>query len=69
MVNRTETKRLYYSFVNKLGANTPPKCYEKWKATLALESVDWAEVHKLPFKCVKETKLQYFQYKLLHRIL
>ena len=44
MVNKTETKRLYYSLVNKLGADTPPKCHEKWIATLALEGVDWAEV-------------------------
>ena len=63
---KTETKRLYYLFVNKLGADTPPKCDEKWIAT---EGVDWAEVHKLLFICVKETKLQCFQYNMLHRIL
>ena len=33
-MDKTETKRLYYSFVNKRGADTSPKCHEKWIVTV-----------------------------------
>ena len=46
------------------------KSAEKWEKVLTLnEKIQWRKIYGLPFNCVKETKIQCFQYKLLHRIL
>lgn len=48
-----------------------PRCEEKWENILnTILGVDeWEKIHLLPFKCTKNIKLQWFQYRLQQRIL
>ncbi len=47
----------------------PPTAIDKW-CTLFVEcnEFDWKEIYCLPYKVVRSTKLQSFQYKILNRI-
>ncbi len=50
-----------------------PICINKWtKLFLELDSVSistWIRIFKLPFRTVRDTKLQTFQYKSIHHII
>ena len=41
----------------------------KWETTLDTHSLNWEFYYTLPYKVTKESKLQMFQYKILHNIL
>ncbi len=45
-----------------------PACIHKWKEAYPNLDLDWSELFRLPFQITFETKLQSFQYKILHRI-
>ena len=45
-----------------------PSCVKKWEAEFSCE-LYWNKIFLLPFKSVKHSKLQYFQYRFVHRIL
>ena len=45
-----------------------PMCIRKWNDIFKLEENDWAEIFYLPYSITRKTKLQTFQYKVLHRI-
>lgn len=60
--------RLIYDTFMKTKVSPTSKL--KWERDLNLErSFRWKQFYKLPFKCSKETNLQWFQLKILHRIL
>ena len=47
-----------------------PKCSIKWTGELEnIQNKDWKLYFSLPFKITKDTKLQWFQTRLIHRIL
>ena len=41
----------------------------KWIRDLDINVLNWKNTYKLPFNILKDTKLQWFQYKINHRIL
>ena len=46
------------------------KSEEKWERCIGLpNSFDWEKVNRTVFDCTKETKLKWFQYRIIHRIL
>lgn len=47
--------------------NCIPAAVVKWSSLMNLDTMDWKSVFNLPFKVTKETKLQAFQYSILHR--
>ena len=42
---------------------------EKWSNVLDINELPWYKIYKLPFKTTKNTKIQWLQYRMLHRIL
>lgn len=40
---------------------------QKWLASFSFQENDWNLIYQLAFKCTKETKLQAFQFSILHR--
>jgi hypothetical protein len=49
----------------------PLNIQSKWEKEVHTEIVieDWSFIYCIPFSVTKDTKLQDFQYKLIHRIL
>jgi hypothetical protein len=41
------------------------KCCE----LLEIDNAEWKIIHNLPFKITKSTKLQWFQYRIINKIL
>ena len=48
--------------------SSAPKCEEKWTQSLNC-NLDWKKINLLAFKVTKNTKFQWFQYRIIHRIL
>ena len=46
-----------------------PKSQIKWNGIFETENLDWCQIYKIPAKSCRNTKLHWFQYRLLHRIL
>ena len=47
----------------------PVNCHTKWENNIETSTEDWHGIYSLSFCIAKDTKLQNFQFKLLHRIL
>lgn len=58
-----------YKLIVKGITSTPDKSQSKWMADCENYEnlIKWDKSYMLPFYCTKETKLQTFQFKLLHR--
>ena len=75
-INNTQTdiktlkcKDYYWMFVEK--NKQRPTCLEKWSEfypEMYNEDRLWQNLFRQPFKITRETKLQSFQYRILHRI-
>ena len=50
-----------------MGNNVNPTAWESWKESCEISDNKWPIIHSLPFKCTFETRLQSFQFSLLHR--
>lgn len=48
---------------------SPPTCCTKWNNSFPELMNRWQLIFRIPFISLRETKLQYFQYRFLHRIL
>ena len=46
-----------------------PTCVHKWNETHQRQEEEWADIFSRTFKVVRETKLQSFQFKLVHRMI
>ena len=46
-----------------------PKSQIKWNVVFGNETLDWCQIYKIPAKSCINTKLHWFQYRILHRIL
>ena len=58
-----------YKLIVKRISSTPAKSQTKWITDCGnyANSIKWDKSYNLPFCCTRETKLQTFQFKLLHR--
>ena len=52
-----------------LGKAHSPTSKEKWSEIVHLTDDEFNEIYKRPFKSTKSTKLQWFQFRINHRIL
>jgi exonuclease III len=59
-------KMIYMSFISQLGRE--PTCINNWKIDYPQTNITWQEMFYIPYTCIRETKLQSFQYKIIHRI-
>ena len=46
-----------------------PKSQIKWNMVFGNETLDWCQIYKIPAKSCGNTKLHWFQCRILHRIL
>jgi hypothetical protein len=61
-------KDLYWTFIHeKQGAQYLPTAVTRWNEMFDLSADDWMSIFQLPFSCSMESKLQAFQYSILHR--
>ena len=61
-------KYFYKLFIQRV-QQEPINCHKKWENDLETSIEDWHGIYSLSFCIAKDTKLQNFQFKLLHRIL
>ena len=62
--------KLAYTILIERHASLPQRNQSKWKSDFqahGAEMIDWSKSYSLPFPCTRESKLQTFQFKLLHR--
>jgi hypothetical protein len=61
------SKNVYWVFIEKF--KRVPTCVQSWNEHYNINLDTWKIIFKIPFICTRETKLQTFQYRLLHRII
>ena len=61
-------KYFYKLFIRRV-QQEPINCHKKLENDLEMSIEDWHDIYSLSFCITKDTKLQNFQFKLLHRIL
>ena len=70
-INEVTCKDLYWHIINK--DKHIPNTIKKWTSTYPnfnnADTSVWPRIFKLPFKTVRNTKIQTFQYRLIHRII
>ena len=66
---RKPNKYFYLLLIENLQQTTTIVSHTKWEEILEENQLNWDYHHSLPFKITVETKLQTFQFKILHRIL
>ena len=65
-IANSETKNFYWYFINN--KMQTPSCIKKWNSIFPyISEGDILKSFKLPFKCIRETKVQSLQYRILHR--
>ena len=64
---RCKKSKLFYEMLNKNPSVTKGKT--RWSELLEINNAEWKIIHNLPFKITKSTKLQWFQYRIINRIL
>ena len=66
-LTQISTKWVYSIYINY--KYVTPACITKWNLIQNRCEEEWADIFKRPYLCVRETKLQSFQFKLIHRII
>ncbi len=64
---KIKAKRVYNTFVIRKLERPTALC--KWEQSYDIEEEDWVNIFALPYSCTRETRLQAFQYRIIHRIL
>ena len=70
MLKSPKISEKVYKILIDRKASTPFKSQDKWKLACGEinKDIEWNKAYILPFQCTKDTNLQSFQFKLLHRI-
>ena len=67
-ISKCATKLFYWKFINK--RKRLPTCVTKWTEIYPeIDQDQWANIFSLSFKTIRETKLQTFQYRIIHRLI
>ena len=64
---KSTTKMIYEQVV--LSRYTQPTAICRWSEEFETDKEDWSDIFILPFRTTRETKLQSFQYKVIHRVI
>ena len=62
------SKDVYWALFKQENKSVKPACTNKWEETFNFNDKEWSDIFCMPFKVCKETRLQTFQYKIIHRI-
>ncbi len=66
-VNKMKSKHLYSTFV--YDKREIPTAEDKWVSKFDISPECWKVIYKVPYSCMKDTALQSFQYRVLHRVI
>ena len=68
LTKKKGTKPFYNTLIN---TTVTPICKQKWseKLNTVLSDKDWTDYFSLPFKITNDFNLQWFQFRILHRII
>ncbi len=70
-IEKIKCKDFYWHLINK--APHMPKNILKWCETYPdfknADTKTWQRIFKLPFQVIRETRIQTFQYKILHKVI
>lgn len=61
------SRQIYAHLIRRI--SIPPRVIVKWNLLFDLNDDDWNVIFRIPFHSLRETKVQYFQFKFLHRLL
>jgi len=64
-VFNAQCRDYYWEFVSKFPY--VPKAQYKWHEYMAIDQAAWPDYYQLPYLITRDTTLQSFQYKILHR--
>ena len=64
-LDNIKCKDYYWEFTSLL--SMVPTCEQKWSKYLEMEGMCWQDIYTIPFTVTRETYVQSFQYKILHR--
>ncbi len=63
----SKTQDLYWSLINNTTKKSP-NCIQRWNEFYLTNSESWSYIFQAPFRSCRETYLQSFQYRIIHRI-
>ena len=66
-VLKCKKSKFFYNILNKNPSVTKGKA--RWNELLEIDKEEWKIIHNLPFKLTKSSKLQWFQYRIINKIL
>ena len=68
VLNKTESKKIYLYFISQ--KKMIPTSVHKWSVIYPnITIINWPNIFKLSFVTTRETRLQSFQYRILHRVI
>jgi len=62
---KTQCKDFYWEFVSRLAQ--APTAEQKWNKYMYIDQAEWPDLYQLPYLTTRDTALQSFQYRILHR--
>ena len=68
-LNKVKSFALYKNLLEIHCKNNRPKCIEKWNEIYNINEAEWKKFFKNTFLICRSTKLQTFQYRIVHRII
>ena len=67
LITLNKNKKYVYEVLVK--NNDVPTSQEKWNVYFVDDNINWKFVYSYIFKCTKDTYIQWFQTRILHRVL
>lgn len=64
-----KSKDIYWILFDTHFESIKPRCIEKWSDYIQPDEKQWEKIFASPFQACKETDLQSFQYRILHRVI
>ena len=70
-LSKLQSKQIYWLLIdrNRKKLNIQPSCFNGWKQNYDISDEEWKVIFLNPFISCRSTKLQSFQYRLLHRVI
>ena len=66
LLSNVKGSKIFYNLINK--TISIPVAQSKYQ-NIVMNTQDWKKYYTLPFKCSKSTDIQWFQFRILHRII
>ena len=66
---KLSSKFLYWTLIRNITYKHTPNCIRRWEETYNINPICWPQIFQIPFQSCRDTYLQSFQYRIIHRIL